>query len=101
MDAEGNVTAVGVGETVITVTCGNVSSTITIKVEPTPAATINLDKTEVNLKATQNITLTATVAPETTTDKTIVWKSADETIATVANGVVTAVSVGKTTITAT
>ena len=101
VDAEGNVTAVGVGETVITVTCGNVSSTITIKVEPTPAATINLDKTEVNLKATQNITLTATVAPETTTDKTIVWKSADETIATVANGVVTAVSVGKTTITAT
>ena len=45
-------------------------------------------------------TLTATVSPDNATDKTVTWTSADEKVATVENGVVTAVGNGMTTITA-
>ena len=102
VDAEGNVTAVGVGEAIITVTCGDVSSTITIKVVATIADSITLDKTAITLKATETETLSATVLPESTTDKTVTWSTSDAKVATVdANGKVTAVAVGTTTITAT
>nr|MBQ4458444.1 leucine-rich repeat protein [Clostridia bacterium] len=43
---------------------------------------------------------TATVLPEDATDKTIIWTSSNEEIATVNNGTVTAVSEGNATITA-
>ena len=45
-------------------------------------------------------TLTVTVSPDNATDKTVAWTSADEKVATVENGVVTAVGNGTTTITA-
>ena len=45
-------------------------------------------------------TLTATVSPDNATNKTVAWTSADEKVATVENGVVTAVGNGTTTITA-
>lgn len=44
--------------------------------------------------------LTATVSPDNATNKTVAWTSADEKVATVENGVVTAVGNGTTTITA-
>ena len=44
--------------------------------------------------------LTATVSPDNATDKTVTWTSADEKVATVENGIVTAVGNGTTTITA-
>ena len=47
------------------------------------------------------LTLTATVAPDNATDKTVTWTSSDPTVATVADGVVTAVAAGTATITAT
>ncbi len=47
------------------------------------------------------VTLTATVAPDNATDKTVTWTSSDPTVATVADGVVTAVAAGTATITAT
>lgn len=48
-------------------------------------------------------TLSATVSPETATDKSVQFTSSDETIATVTpvQGKVTAIKVGATTVTAT
>ena len=71
------------------------------EVEPTliPATGITLDKAELQMYIDGIEKLTATVTPENTTD-TIVWSSDDETVATVDNGLVTAVGPGTATITA-
>ena len=66
-------------------------------------ASITLDKDALTLYTNRDpktATLTATVSPDNATDKTVTWISADEKIATVENGVVTAVGNGTTTITA-
>lgn len=44
--------------------------------------------------------MTATVLPENATDKTVTWETSNTEVATVANGVVTAVAKGEATITA-
>ena len=100
--ANGVVTALKAGKATITAKVGDVSATceITVNAKVIPATGIALDKTTAEMTEGETLTLTATVTPEDATDKTIVWSSSDETIATVANGVVTALKAGKTTITA-
>ena len=62
---------------------------------------ISLNNTSLKLEKGQTDTLKVTYSPSNTTDnKDITWTSSDETIATVKNGVVTAVSDGTATITA-
>lgn len=65
--------------------------------------TVTLDTSDINLEnLTDTYQLIATVKPDTASDKTITWSSADPAIATVdATGLVTAVSNGTTTISAT
>ncbi len=46
-------------------------------------------------------TLVATVNPTEATNKNVTWTSSNETVATVADGIVTPLSVGSTTITVT
>lgn len=65
-----------------------------------PALSVDLDQTEAALEPGKTATLVATVTPENTTD-TVVWSTSDDTVATVENGVITAVGVGSATITAT
>lgn len=60
---------------------------------------VALDTAAVTLKEGETYTFTATVAPATAVDQSVVWSSSDEAVATVANGVVTAVSFGRATIT--
>ena len=87
IDKDGLLTAIESGE-------------VTVVLDITVAVTgISLDKTSVELTEGESITLAATVSPEDATDKTITWTSSDNTIATVANGVVTALTVGEATIT--
>ncbi len=62
---------------------------------------VTLDAESGSLYVGQKATLKATVAPENATDKTVTWASSDQTVATVENGVVTAVGKGNATITAT
>ena len=104
VSSEGVVTALKVGTATITATTAdgsNLSATCKVTVIETPATGISLNKTTASLKANETVTLTATVTPSTTTNKTVTWKSSDETIATVSNGVVTAHKVGTADITAT
>ena len=105
VDTNGLVIAIAVGEAIITVTTtdgSNLSTTCKVTVVPTLATSIELDKTEISLEATQTATLVATVLPELTTNKSVTWTSSNEAVATVdANGVVTAIAVGEATITAT
>jgi len=72
--------------------------TVNIKVDVTG---VTLNKTAVTLNANGTETLTATVAPNNATDKTITWSSDNTAVATVSNGVVTAVAEGIATITVT
>lgn len=71
-------------------------STLTIV---NPCTGITLDKDTLTIARGETATLTATVEPADTTN-TIVWSSENDNIATVENGVVTAVGLGETTITA-
>ena len=60
-----------------------------------------LDKTTATLEIGETVTLTATVGPENATeDKTVTWSSSNEAVATVADGVVTAVAAGTAEISA-
>lgn len=78
------------------------SFSVTQEAKPAPVAVseVTLSKTELTLQEGESETLTATVKPDDTTDKTVIWSSSDEAVATVENGKVTAVKEGTATITA-
>ena len=98
---DGVVTAKSEGTATITAACGSAKAECVVTVlPPIPATGVTLDKTALNLYEGDTAKLTATVEPENTTDKTIVWTSSDKTIATVKDGTVTAVKAGTATITA-
>lgn len=64
-------------------------------------SSITLSQTEANMKATETLPLSATVGSENAVNKSLIWKSSNEAIATVsAGGVITANAVGNATITA-
>lgn len=62
---------------------------------------ITLDETAATVEIGESLTLTATVSPYNATIKTITWKSSDETVATVVDGVITTLKDGTADITAT
>ena len=91
-------------EASVTITCGTVSQKFTIKQAGVPivdVTSVTLDKTTLALVEGEEATLTATVAPDNATDKTVTWSTSDASIATVADGKVTAVNGGEATITVT
>ncbi len=101
--ADGKVTAVAAGTATITATSANGKTaacivTVTGRVK---SEKVELDKTELALVEGDKATLTATISPEDTTDKTLTWSSSDEGVATVTNGTVKAVKAGTATITVT
>ena len=77
--------------------------------EPTPepepekvaVESVTLDAASVSLVAGGTYTLTASVAPDNATDKTVTWTTSNDKVATVDGGKVTAVGEGSTTVTAT
>ena len=77
------------------------TATYEITVNAVAVTGITLNKEAIQLKVGKTTKLTATVTPDNATDKTVVWSSGDETVATVSeDGTVTAVAEGTATITA-
>ena len=112
VDANGKVTFVAAGSTSITATATNgtedaaddktATCEVTISAKKVNVESVKLDQP--TLTATVGdaaVTLTATVTPDDATDKTVKWTSSNESVATVADGVVTFVAAGTATITAT
>lgn len=92
----GDITAVGVGVAKIMVKGKNVTSNaVTVTVIDKFAVTgVKLNESEKSIQVGDSFTLTATVLPEDARDKTVTWSSDKESVATVKDGVVTAVSPG-------
>ena len=102
----GVVTAVSAGEAIITVTTEDGGKTATCKVtvnapQTVPVTGVTLDKAELTLEKGSTGTLKATVEPQNATNNTVTWSSGNPEVATVDNGVVTAVSAGEAIITVT
>ncbi len=102
---DGLLTAIAKGNATITVTTAEGAKTATCAVtvnEKVYAVTgVSLDKTEASIMEGTTLTLTATIAPANATNQNVSWSSSDQSVATVANGVVTAVAPGNCTITVT
>lgn len=96
----GDITAVGVGVAKIMVKGKNVTSNeVTITVIDKYAVTgVKLNEKSLTLEVGKSGKLIATVLPEDARDKTVTWSSDKESVATVNEGVVTAVSPGTATI---
>lgn len=74
--------------------------TVTTSVPVVAVTSVTVSSKTLNLEVGQTGTLTATVKPDNATNKTVTWKTSNDKVATVANGVVTAVGKGTATITA-
>lgn len=96
----GTVTAKALGTATITATVGSYTATCEVTVA-VPVTGVTLDKETMNLTAGSTGTLTATITPENATNKNLTWTSDKEEVATVSDGVVTAVAAGTANITVT
>ena len=101
----GKVTALKPGRTTIKATSDDGGKTatcqVTVNARVYNVESVRLDKTSITLTEGDSETLTATVYPDNATNKNVSWKSSDESVATVSNGVVTALKAGTVTITVT
>jgi uncharacterized protein YjdB/putative cell wall-binding protein len=106
VSSTGVVTPVSAGTATITVTTQSgvytASSIVTVAPEVVvPVTGLTLDKTTLALTSGTTGTLTATLTPITATNKIVLWSTSNTAVATVVDGRITSVGVGKATITAT
>lgn len=97
---DGIIFAKDYGTAIITATSGNCSAEVAVTV-CIPVESINLSEDSLTMNIGDSRTITATIYPSDSTDKTIVWASSNESVATVTNGIIRAIAGGNTTITAT
>lgn len=97
----GKVKAISPGKATITAKVGEKTATYVVDIK-SPLINISLNKTSGSLGVEETETLAVAYNPNNTTDDTTVkWTSSDENVASVNSGIVNALNVGITTITAT
>ena len=100
--SNGTVTAVSAGSATITAKSDDGGKTatcnITVNSKIVAVKGVSLDKTSLELTEGDEYTLVATVLPENASNKSVSWKSEDETIATVSDGKVKAIKPGNASI---
>jgi len=108
LDKDGTITGkpTAAGKFDFTVQAANDSGSdtkgLSITVDPVPVDSVALDETELSMVVgDEAVKLTATVLPANATNKEVTWSSSDEGVATVVDGLVTAMSSGTATITVT
>jgi uncharacterized protein YjdB len=102
VDQGGIVHAVKPGKTVITVKSedGGYTASCDVDVSALVMKSITLNPPVVTTVPGSTLTIQASIDPSNATDKTVLWKSSDPSVATVGNGVVNALTVGSAVITA-
>lgn len=96
----GVVTGIAAGECDIIAISQSQRAVCHVVVYDIPATGITISQETAKMEMGTQLTLTATVLPEDATDKTVTWLSDNEAVATVADGVVSAVGTGQCDITA-
>ena len=99
----GVVTARAAGAAIIRAGVGGktASCTVTVKAARVPVSSVTLDRSTLELSVDGTARLTATVRPENADDRTVVWQSSREDVATVSGGIVRGVAEGSALISAT
>lgn len=102
VSGSGLVSALSEGTTTVTVMAGGktASCSVTVVKGFVAVTSINLDKASLEMVEGDTETLTASVLPDDATDKTVTWTSSEKGVATVKDGLVSAISPGAATITA-
>ncbi len=99
----GNASSVSFSGTIWGMDAGNTKFVFTIEPATVAVTGVTLAPTSATLTLgeTETVTLIPTVLPNDATDKSVTWSSSNEAVATVTDGVVTAVAAGEATITVT
>lgn len=102
VDSNGRLTALQAGKTVITAFNNDLSDSFELTVKPILAESVRIvckdceESEEIRLEVNSELTLSAVILPENTTDKSVKWSLSDTDKAKIdSNGRVTAISAGK------
>ena len=100
--SNGTITAKKAGSATITVKTqdGNKTATcsVTVNSNTVSVTSVSLDKNSLTLDIGDNETLIATISPSNATNQNVSWTSSNTGVATVSNGIVSAISAGTATI---
>lgn len=102
VNSSGGITGIAAGSANITATASNgVSGTCTVTVSNVLVSSVTVTPANASIMVGDTANLTATVQPVNAGNTNVVWGSSNNAVATVNNGVVTGISAGTATITAT
>lgn len=103
VSSSGKAKAIAVGEAEIKAEAGSKSDfiTITVTAKTIHVTGISLTPSSLNLKVGQSQVLTVEITPSNATEKTVIWASSNDEVASVNSGTVKGLSSGSVTVTAT